>query len=98
MALWKRGEWYWADFTVNGTRYRVPLHTKDQREAKRLEKDKIAKAQGGKLGGCHLVSLARLSFDQALDRYLSERRIEIAGPQWEAWRLSACGHSSVGSG
>jgi len=25
MALWKRGNWYWADFTVNGSRYRIPL-------------------------------------------------------------------------
>jgi len=25
MSLWKRGEWFWADFSVNGVRYRVPL-------------------------------------------------------------------------
>ena len=77
MALWKRGVWYWADFSVNGTRYRVPLHTKDRREAQRLEKEKIAEAQGGKLTPSSL-NFARLGFSEAADRYLEERRHGLA--------------------
>src|SRR3990172_10880047 len=73
MALWKRGDWYWADFTVNGTRYRVPLHTSDRREAQRLEKEKIGEAQGGKLAPSSL-NFARLGFTEAADRHLQERK------------------------
>jgi integrase len=85
MSLWKRGEWHWADFTVNGTRYRVPLQTKDHREAIQRERELIDKAREGTLPSGRLASLARLGFDEAVDRYLSERRIEISGSQWEGW-------------
>lgn len=61
MALWKRGDWYWTDFAVNGTRYRLPLETKDQREAKAREKDKIADARDGKLPSSN-TNFARLGF------------------------------------
>jgi integrase len=71
MALWKRNSWYWADFTVNGTRYRLPLNTKDVREAKNREKDKIADARDGRLAAAGL-SKARLGFEAALDKYLAE--------------------------
>lgn len=71
MSLWKRGDWYWADFTVNGTRYRLPLETKDAREAKAREKDKIADAREDKLAASGLGK-ARLGFEAALDRYLSD--------------------------
>jgi integrase len=77
MSLWKRGDWHWADFSVNGTRYRVPLRTGDRREAKRLEKEKIAEAQGGKLTPSTL-NFARLGFSEAADRYLEERRHGLA--------------------
>jgi integrase len=84
MALWKRQDWYWTDFTVNGTRYRVPLHTGDQRAAKASEKELIARAQQGTLAGGRLASLARLSIDEAFNRYLAERQTEIADPRNEA--------------
>lgn len=77
MSLWKRGDWYWTDFSVNGTRYRLPLTTKDPREAKRLEKEKIADAQGGKLAPSTL-NFARLGFTEAAERYLEERRHGLA--------------------
>jgi len=77
MSLWKRGDWYWTDFSVNGTRYRLPLHTQDGREAKRLEKEKIADAQTGKLAPSSL-NFARLGFTEASDRYLEERRHGLA--------------------
>lgn len=77
MSLWKRGDWYWTDFSVNGTRYRIPLHTQDGREAKRLEKEKIADAQGGKLAPSTL-NFARLGFTEAAERYLEERKHGLA--------------------
>jgi|SRR5579862_672636 len=77
MSLWKRGDWYWTDFSVNGTRYRLPLHTEDSREAKRLEKEKISDAQGGKLAPSTL-NFARLGFTEAAERYLEERKHGLA--------------------
>jgi integrase len=84
MALWKRGDWYWADFSVNGTRYRVPLHTQDRREAIQRERELITKAKEGTLAGGRLASLARLAFDEAVDRYLETRRLDLQNPQHEA--------------
>jgi len=65
MAFWKRGKWYWADFTVNGTRYRVPLkdrgkripalsqdhphYLETQEKAIRAEERAIQKAERGEL-------------------------------------------------
>ncbi len=77
MSLWKRGNWYWTDFSASGTRYRLPLGTKDPREAKRLEKEKIANAQTGKLTPS-TVSFARQGFTEAAGRYLEERRHGLA--------------------
>src|SRR5215475_11989769 len=50
MALFKRGKWWWTDFSVNGVRYRQPIRdkeghrTKDWREALSREKELIAQA------------------------------------------------------
>jgi integrase len=77
MSLWKRAGWWWCDFTVNGSRYRLPLETTDQREAKGLEKEKIAKATQGTLAAGNLAALARLSVDEAFARFLPQREAEI---------------------
>jgi integrase len=85
MALWKRGNWAWADFTVDDTRYRVAL--KDQREKRipynddpeskdykrALEAETRAKVKAEK---GELVSAGQRfpkRFSEAADRYLSER-------------------------
>ncbi len=77
MSLWKRGKWYSADFTVNGQRYRVPLKTTDEREAKREEKRLISEAGRGKLTASG-ENFARLAFSEAADRYLAERMPHLA--------------------
>jgi integrase len=77
MALWKRGGWYWADFTVNGERFRLPLDTSDRREASNKEKDLIGRAQQGKLAPTSL-QFARLSFGEAADRYQADRLAHLA--------------------
>ncbi len=82
MSYFRRGKWYWADFSVNGTRYRVPLDTTDWREAARKESEKKAEAQAGRLAGGRTASLARLNFEEAMSRYLAERKIEIRRPEF----------------
>jgi hypothetical protein len=77
MSLYKRGEWYWADFSVDGTLYQQSLHTTDRREALRLEKDKIADAKRGRLAPS-TVNFARLGFTEAAERYLQGREHGLA--------------------
>jgi integrase len=77
MALYKRGQTWWTDFTVNGQRFRLSLDTSDWREAQRLEKEHIASASGGKLTTSG-QEFARLAFCEALDRYLADRRVRVA--------------------
>jgi integrase len=87
MSLWKRGNWYWADFSVNGVRYRVPLKdTKGRRipaddphseMAARAEEREIAKAERGDIA-THKRSSGRLPFTKAADEYLASRRMELA--------------------
>jgi integrase len=78
MALVKRGKWWWKDFSVNGVRYRQPIRdkeghrTKDWREALSREKELIAEAQAGKLAASN-QQFARLSFSDAVERYLADR-------------------------
>ena len=50
MALYKRDNGiYWADFTVNGIRYRKTTKTTDMRKAKGEEKRLIEQAVSGRL-------------------------------------------------
>ena len=78
MALFRRGKWWWTDFSVNGVRYRQPIRdkeghrTKDWREALAREKELIAEAQAGKLAASS-QQFARLSFSDAVERYLADR-------------------------
>jgi len=87
MSLWPRGKWFWADFSVNGLRYRVPL--KDSRGRKipaddlhremaaRSEERAMEKAERGQLAPQKERS-ARLPFTQAADDYLASRKLELA--------------------
>src|SRR5437762_4200580 len=77
MALYKRDKLYHADFTVNGQRFRLALHTSDRREAARLEKEQIAKASSGVLGHS-LKPFGRLTVSEALDQYLEDREVRVA--------------------
>jgi hypothetical protein len=87
MALWKRGKWFWADFSVNGVRYRVPLKDTKGRKisadeehgemAARAEEREIQKAERGELVP-QKRSSGRLPFTKAADEYLASRRMELA--------------------
>lgn len=94
MSLWKRGDWYWADFTVNGERFRIPLDTKDWRTAVQLEKDRIAEARAGKITP-KVTSLARCTLADAIEPYLATRKgfvseRTVRGDRDRLRQVSAC--------
>jgi len=76
MALYKRKNTWWTDFSVNGQRFRQSLDTTDWREAQSNEKELIAQAQAGKLSVAG-QSFARLAFTEALERYLTDRSAHV---------------------
>jgi integrase len=87
MALWPRCKWYWADFSVNGLRYRVPLRDtrgrkipadNDHREmAARAEEREMLKAERGEITP-QRHNFARLPLTHAAEEYLVTRRLELA--------------------
>ena len=87
MSLWARGKWFWADFSVNGLRYRVPLRDSRGRKipaddghremAARSEERAMEKAERGQLAPQKERS-ARLPFNQAAEDYLASRKLELA--------------------
>ena len=76
MAPFKRGKIYYADFSVNGQRFRPSLGTRDWREAQAKEKELIAQASQGKLTPTG-QRFSRLSLNEALDRYLADRSARV---------------------
>ena len=87
MSLWKRGKWFWTDFSLNGLRYRVPLRDSRGRKipaddlhreaAARSEERAMEKAERGQLAPQKERS-ARLPLVQAADEYIASRRLELA--------------------
>jgi hypothetical protein len=77
MAIFRRNKTWWADFSVNGQRYRQSLNTSDWREAQAREKELITQASTGKMApaGQHF---GRLAFSAAAERYLDSRRLELS--------------------
>src|SRR5438477_299451 len=75
--MYKRGKWWWTDFSINGLRFRVPLRTTERREARQAEREAIAKAQAGELS-TKRETFAHLAFSEALDRLLDERKPDLA--------------------
>lgn len=75
--LYRRGKWWWTDFSVHGHRFRQSLRTTDWREAQAREKELIAQASQGKLTPTS-QQFARLAFSQVADHYLDHRRVEVS--------------------
>jgi integrase len=67
--LYKRGDWYWTDFTENGRRYRLPLKTKNWVAAGKRERQVIEQAKKG-----DLAESPKHLFD-AIDQYLEDKKI-----------------------
>src|SRR5215472_16506910 len=77
MAIYKRGKTYWADFSVNGQRYRQSLDTSDWREAQSNVKELIALVSQGKIAPSS-QQFARLGFSEAAERILADRSVHLA--------------------
>lgn len=77
MKLYKREKTWWADFSVNGQRFRISLDTTDRRKAVSEADDRLVKAKQGKLSTAS-QSFARLAFTEAADKYLASRKLELA--------------------
>jgi len=78
MSIFKRSNGnYWADFTVNGIRYRKTTKTTDWRKAQAEEKQLIKQAVSGRLSE-RSDPFPRLGFKEAADVYLKDRRPELA--------------------
>src|ERR1700683_1403310 len=82
MALFRRGKWYWTDFSVNGQRFRQPPKTQDHRKAPGKERDLIAHAMDGKLAARGRRA-GRLAFCEAADRYLEHRTLDASVCTWK---------------
>src|SRR2546430_12467585 len=76
MALFRRNKTWWTDFSVNGVRYRMSLATTDWRQALASEKKKIEEASAGKVAPTS-QQFGRLSFSEAVERYLAGRLAHI---------------------
>jgi integrase len=76
MVVYKRGGSYWADFTVSGQRFRLPLRVTNKQEAANLEKAKIAEAQSH--GGLLPTQTAKLTVADAGVVYFSGRAAEVS--------------------
>src|SRR3954464_13582739 len=87
MSLWKRGSQYWMDVTVNGERTREPLRTSDWREARELEKHRIAElakrpSDPSKRG----QSYGARDVESAINAYAEERRAQVSRRMVAYWK------------
>src|ERR1017187_7971278 len=76
--IYKRKQHWHLDAMVNGTRYREALDTTDRRQAKELEKNRIAEIKQGKGASKTGRVFARKPFSEAAAAYLEERRPHVA--------------------
>ena len=77
MPIYKRGNVWWTQFTVHGQRYQKSLETSNRRKASDEERKLIAQAEKGSLAAI-VTDLARLTFAQALEIYLSDRQTSVS--------------------
>jgi len=75
MSLWKRGRQYWADFTVDGRRYRKRLDTTTLQVAKQKERQLIEDAGHGAVA-THEQGPKRLF--AAVDAYIDSKRLHCS--------------------
>jgi integrase len=87
--IYKRiGHWH-LDVTIHGVRYREALNTTDKRQAKELEKNRIADIKQGKNASKTGREFARKPFHEAVKAYLEEREPHVSERtmQFESERL-----------
>ena len=87
--VYKRiGHWH-LDVTIHGVRYREALNTTDKRQAKEIEKNRIAEIKQGKNASKTGREFARKPFHEAVKVYLEEREPHVSERtmQFETERL-----------
>lgn len=72
--IYKRGSWYWTDFTENGRRFRRPLKTKNWQEARIEERQIIEKARAGRLAD----SMVPKHLFKAVELYLNDKVVRCS--------------------
>lgn len=72
--IYKRGRWYWTDFTENGRRRRLPLKTKNWQKSRTEERKLIEMARAGKLAD----STAPKQLFEAAQRYLDDKAVRCS--------------------
>jgi integrase len=87
MSLWKRGGRYWADFMVDGVRFRKALKTSDRNIAIQRERETIEIARYGRLGA---RETGPRNLFAAIDAYLDAKRMRCSARtlELESERLS----------
>ncbi len=86
MSFYKRGKWYWADFTVDGIRYRKSLETRNWQEAIKRQRELIEAAAKGQLA----TQKGPKRLFEAVEAYLKYKAVVRAARtvELEAERLS----------
>ena len=91
MSLWKRGRQYWADFTVDGRRYRKRLGTTNLQMARQKERQLIEDAGLGAVA-THAQGPKRLF--EAVDAYIDGKRLHCS-PRHDRIRGGAAHHAEA---
>ena len=87
MALWKRGNQYRLDAVVHGERHREPLGTTDWRQARDLEKKRIAELQQRPPDPTKRAhKFSALSVADAIEQYADERRSQVSERMVAWWK------------
>src|SRR5918995_3053980 len=87
MALWKRGKQYWLDVVVHGERHREPLGTTDWRQARELEKKRVAELQKRPPDPTRRAhKFGALPVDVAIDMFADERRSQVSKRMVAWWK------------
>ena len=90
MGLWKRGKQYWFDAVVHGERHREPLGTTDWREAKDLEKKRLAELQKRPPDPTKRAhKFSALSIADAIAVYAGDRRSQVSERTVAWWKENA---------
>src|ERR1051326_1330180 len=76
--IYKRGGHWHMDVTISGIRYREALDTTDGREAKTLEKKRVAEIQQGKAASKSGREFARKTFTDAGNLFVEERKSHVS--------------------
>ena len=87
MGLWKRGKQYWLDAVVNGERHREPLGTTDWRQARDLEKKRIAELQHRPPDPTKRArTFSGLTVAAAVEQYAEDRRGQVSDRMVAWWK------------